>query len=1042
MILTPGGWKHKSNVHRIEPGYHVSGAEGRIRKIHTASGKVVEDFGAIADAVASTKGRSRKERPPSKKIGRQPTPASDFGWTVYSDWTNGTGNPLSYFSSTWEVPPAPASNDGQLVYLFNGLQTSETGDYILQPVLQWGYNPDEMDGGPYWVINNWFVVGEVATVGSTFVQVTPGTVLQGIMTLTAQSGGNFNYQSVFTGYPQCNLSVTDIDELAWAAETLECYTLSEFSDYPNAPLTAFHDIEIKVRTAAGDVDTPIAWTPNNMYTDNGQQCLIVSNDNPGGDVYLYYEGVQPSLYFVTDKSTFGKDEVTDALAGGGKFSNAFWVELEGYTLDQLSIDQSSPLTPTLSGAFKGLTGITITPNSAGLQTETDDPYVVQRIRWPFDITFSSTNAFPTTDGNPIDEELIASITIKGSVWQATTYFELAFGADPYFTNVDPSNPDAVFYLSQDLRVFSAAAGDTPFPGAPAFTSDPYGSIQSLIGYLNANQTTPVQPDPLNVLPEQTGYETGDSSVTPLNGAGQTNYNFAIARVRLQDAPSSSAPNVRVFFRLFVGQSFDTDYQPNTTYKSIPGSASSGADAGLPVFPQPSGSGLTDPSGVTLQTVPFFATDPAGTNDYDGSNPNANIRSIQIPSTADMTWAYFGCVLDVYNATVQGEMMGTHHCLVAQIAYDDDPIINPPGFTWSPENLNKLAQRNLQITSSGSPGPSSPGARFAAALGANGQAAQQIPQVFDTRPSPALSTDTGDLTNYPDEMMIDWGNLPEGTVASIYWPGVSAANVLQLASKLYATRQLSAVDANTISCTVSGDVTYIPIPTAAGTNFAGLFTLSLPSGISVGQTFNVKVRRIASRRFTQSVIPGPNKAKESTVVVPPNVISNWRYVTGTFQVQIPVARNEALLPAEENTLAILKWRLANLTPVSRWYPVLQKYISYVSARVNAFGGNASTVPPSLQGYTPITLPVKKCCVDTIAHTGRVVEILYNCFGVFEGFVLETCCKRELIKSCEEGIEKIALLACRKRLFLSVVVDYARLGKVCSLVVQGTSCGQGA
>jgi len=1025
MVLTPGGWKHKANVHRIELGCHVSAAGGRLRKIDTASGRVVADFGEIA----SGKGPNRKARPRAAKKGVQPSPESDSGWTVYSDWANGTGNPLSYFSSSWEVPPAPASNDGQLVYLFNGLQTSDTGDYILQPVLQWGYNSDEMDGGAYWVINNWFVVGETATVGSTFVKVTPGTVLQGIMTLTGQSGANFNYQSVFTGYPQCDLSVTDISELAWAAETLECYSLTEFSDYPNTALTAFHDIEIKVRTAAGDVDTPITWTPNAVYTDNGQQCLIVSNDNPGGDVYLYYENVQQSLYFVTDKSTFGRDEVTDVIAsGGGRFPNAFWVELEGYTLDQLSIDESSPLTPALSGAFKSVTGVSVTPNSAGVQTETDDPYVVQRIRWPFDVTFSSTSAFPAAGGSALDEELDASITIAGTTWKAATFFELVAGADPYFTNVDSSDANAVFYLSQDLRVFSAAAGDTPYPGAPAFTSDPYASIQSLIGYLNANRATPSVSDPLNALPGQAGYETGDSSVTPLNGAGKTNYNFAIARVRLQDAPSSSASNVRVFFRLFIGQSYDTDFQPTTTYKSTLGS--SGADAGLPVFPLPSGSGLTDPSGNSLQTIPFFATNASGSNDYDGSNANGNIRTIEIPSTTDSTWAYFGCFLDVYNATVQAEMKGSHHCLVAQIAYDDDPIVNPSGFTWSPENIDKLAQRNLQISPSGTPGAAMP-----AASGATFPATQRIPQVFDTRPSPALSTQSGDLTDYPDEMMIDWGNVPVGTVASIYWPQVSAADVLQLADRFYTTRQLSAADANTISCSVSGDVTYVPIPPAVGINFAGLFTLSLPGGIAVGQTFNVKVRRIASRRYTQVFIPG---AKQADADGKHKVMTNWRYVTGTFQVQIPVGRDAALLPAEETTLAILKWRLEQLSPVSRWYPVMQKYVSYVAARVNGFGGNAGAVPPSLQGYKPPPVAVGKCCAKTVSYTGRVIEVLYGCFGLFEGFVLETCCERQAIASCEEGVESVVLMACRKALFLTVVVDSEEAGRICGLVVRGRAC----
>ena len=108
---------------------------------------------------------------------------------------------------------------------------------------------------------------------------------------------------------------------------------------------------------------------------------------------------------------------------------------------------------------------------------------------------------------------------------------------------------------------------------------------------NSGYTTP-GPDPLNALPGQSGYETGDSSVTPLNPANQQNFNFAIARVRLQDAALASAQNVRVFFRLFVAQSCDTDFQPTTTYKSTLGTT--GDDNGKPIFPLPSGTGFDGP----------------------------------------------------------------------------------------------------------------------------------------------------------------------------------------------------------------------------------------------------------------------------------------------------------------------------------------------------------------------------------------------------------------------------------------------------------------
>ena len=86
---------------------------------------------------------------------------------------------------------------------------------------------------------------------------------------------------------------------------------------------------------------------------------------------------------------------------------------------------------------------------------------------------------------------------------------------------------------------------------------------------------------------------------------------------------------------------------------------------------------------------------------------------------------------------------------------------------------------------------------------------------------------------PDELMIDWGRIPVGSVASIYWPQVNAADVISLAASLYSTHTLAAADTHTIQCKVTGGVTYVPIPAGAGENFAGCFTVGLPEAVVEG-----------------------------------------------------------------------------------------------------------------------------------------------------------------------------------------------------------------
>ena len=722
-----------------------------------------------------------------------------------------------------------------------------------------------------------------------------------------------------------------------------------------------------------------------------------------------------NLYFIVDKSTFGVDEVSDTIAhAGGFYQTPFWLVLEGYSLNDLG-----GTVPDLSGTFAGLTGVTIIPDPSNPVPENPaDLYTPQRIRFAYNILFTSdtlTNGdFPAAGDPPNLDPLDAAITIDTNMLQAHTVFELVSGADPYFNNIDPSNSHAYFYLSQDLRVFSAAAGDSPLPGVPAFTSDPYGSLQSLLHFLNntAAYTTPGI-DHLNALPNQSGYETGDTSVTPLNGSGNKNYNFAIARVRLQGDAGSHADNVRVFFRLFVAESFDTDFDPDTTYKRQTGT---GAETGLPVFPLASGNGLTDPSGYSLKTIPFFASDAAGSHDYDGT-PDRNIRNITIPMGQDKLWAYFGCYLDVYDASNQSLFPGTHHCIVAEIAYDETPLVNSNGVALTPENSDKLAQRNLQITASGNPGyPDT----------------HRIPQTFDSRPSPA-PTGTGQLLDYPDEMMIDWGNVPAGSTASIYWPDVSAQAVLDLATSLYGTHKLQAADPHTVTCKTTSGVTYIPIPYASSANLAGLFTVDLPKAITAGQEFNVRVRRVTSRREratdTNFAVKAPVGAETGEFVYGTTkaaTMRNWRYVTGTFQVKIPVGNDKKLLLPEERTLSILKWRLLQYGASYRWRPVVERLIAYVSRRVDGFGGDSSSVKPSPDGmpYYPNIGGDGGISPKTgrDAVVGKISALIYDRFGDFEGFWLDTETGEHRFVATEHPMEDVVRRAWIDRILVRVVASH--------------------
>jgi hypothetical protein len=574
-----------------------------------------------------------------------------------------------------------------------------------------------------------------------------------------------------------------------------------------------------------------------------------------------------------------------------------------------------------------------------------------------------------------------------------------------------------------MLLFGAAPAinNIPFQGGPTFSQDSvtgaYNYIQALLTYLNSlpDFTNPAGTDAFSLLPDQQDEGQSFSSVAPfaLKPGGfiptfVNNYTFAIARVRLRGTPtvppSVAASKVRVFFRVFASQSPDTDYDQNGTYLSQLDAANE------PGSPLP---------GVGETTLPFFATGNLGAQtDYQPGGPN--IQDMTIPQGQDDLWWYFGCFLNAFdpNNQVAGQQVqtwlpGTHHCVVAQIAYDDAPI--PPGA--SPMSWDQLAQRNMQFTLVDNPGL---------------VATHRAPQTFDIRPSKAIGTPEG-FGIPPDELMIDWGDVPQGSTASIYWPAVAAADVIALADTWGGAGGLSSSDAHTLTLRVEGGITYLPIPEGTGQNFAGLFTLELPLGIRTGQQFDVLVRRIATRVVKRPAPPPPPPILQSApslkgktppkpaLVTPlpeadkPSTIL-WRYVVGSFVVRIPVSTTEAMLVPEEITLAIMKWRLANLSPGSRWAPVLERYIKYCSARVDGLGGNSSQVPPSLTWTPP--LPGEGGEPHEGELCGKVAEVLFDCHGEFEGFVLDDCCERRLVESRERGVADLVLRACRENLTVCV------------------------
>jgi hypothetical protein len=786
----------------------------------------------------------------------------------------------------------------------------------------------------------------------------------------------------------------------------------------NLPESDFNDITFGNNDSVDTPDSPYFTAGPGWDACTGLGSLDGTKLLKGITSLLY----NPAFYFQVNKGSFGLDEVSVTSS----YPNPLWLVLEGFS-PKAWADASQTLNVEVV-----IPGITVTVGAAQPELKSQ-PDTVQRLLFPCAVSFATSaikdiangGIFPNPGNTTPTQVVLASeISFGGLLQSAETILELEAGADPYFANFDATGENP-FYLSQDLRVFTVTPGVNKAPidgialNAASTTSFDtqagYQYIQKLLAHLNSTYGSQTGTDPFTKFPDQSNALTGDSYVAPTNGNGQVNYNFAVARVRLSGQPnSSSGPNVRVLFRVFAAETSDTDFQPLTYPSTLDA-------AGQPLAPE---------LGAGNVTIPFFATgnfqanaDFGANTDYSGNS--INNQPVQIGASGEI-WAYYGCYLNIYpaNNTINGQAVqtllpSTHSCLVAQLVYDNAPMPTGAGVVQGPEWSSNFAQRNLQITASDNPGP---------------EAAHRVPQTFDIRPGPVPAIGTGTLLDYPDELMIDWGNTPAGAKASIFWPQVRAADVLDVADRIYATHQLSAADANTIAVTVPKGFTFVPVLPGTGENFAGLFTIDLPLGVKSGQEFTISVRRITTRRAQieqpAPPPPQPQARRANDVRDPGKTTRNWRVITGTFAVKIPVTTSEKMLPVEDNTYSIIKWRLDQMQTSNRWVPVLQRYLGIVEGRISGLGGDPAKITPSPTGIywrNPVQ-PVHghghgHGHGKTHDHTGKIEGIIYDRFGDFEGFLLLTEHGEEILfRTHESEIEELVRFAWEDRIAITVVTDH--------------------
>jgi hypothetical protein len=171
---------------------------------------------------------------------RQPTIGHD--WIEFASVT--TTSAYGATTAKWNVPPAPSTNDGQTLYLFNGME--DYGDLvtIMQPVLGWN-----SDYASAWGIASWNCCESGTVFEAPPAPVNSGDLILGYITNFCKGGTKVcSSWGVFT-FDQTNGQASELigtsnfgQTFNWAiGGAMEVYNIVQCGDYPSNGAIDFYE---------------------------------------------------------------------------------------------------------------------------------------------------------------------------------------------------------------------------------------------------------------------------------------------------------------------------------------------------------------------------------------------------------------------------------------------------------------------------------------------------------------------------------------------------------------------------------------------------------------------------------------------------------------------------------------------------------------------------------------------------------------------------------------------------------------------------------
>lgn len=634
-----------------------------------------------------------------------------------------------------------------------------------------------------------------------------------------------------------------------------------------------------------------------------------------------------SCSVVADRSTFSQEEV-QSHGASASFPHALYATFDGFLPAELPAAIGVELRWTDTNAVVLSSDVAVTPTGARwLEFPSTWTEVGQRITYPFTVEIRDPSIY-----DDFTDERSIRVTFSTGPHSCSVVIDLTKSPNPYSIDVDPAvqNPH---WLSTDIRTFRIRAGAMMLgdleQGAGAGAPEAFAKalIDKFRGLPNNSS------HPFLGLPRE-----GDAAavdLAPTDGGARV-YNYAVAKVRYR-AVTTTAPQVKVFFRLCTTAATGLEYDTNRVYRNaatgaaaVPGLGKAGSEvASIPFFLSPRESTVTGQPGADSMAAQSLAA-------------NYEVQNIA-PVTGQEAVAYFAAWLDINEPNVkrfplqpgaghgpwsdasaqsiQSFFRSPHHCLVAEIFFVPDPT--KPNAT--PSTSDNLAQRNLMLLHADNPG--APGSRHVVhpfEIKPSRFALAGVPPVVAEAPTGVGPEAAAILSHQkfgPDELLVNWHNLPRDAEVTLFFSNVTTDQIETLATFVRRSRApMERVDDRTLRLTVANH-TWVPIPGGIDENIPVLLSVRLPDTVVAGDRYRISMHQVEGRT---------------------------RQVIGSVDFAIPVSKAELLVERETRLLSIMRHIGTTIPSTNRWHPIFSRYLAFLAERVDGLGGDSGSVHPNPDG----------------------------------------------------------------------------------------------